>query len=95
VGDPNPNKAENKGVNPKMKHNQFADFHGHGWVYRKVYKKDRHGYLLDKDDKPITEKPLKDKDGNLVMEPTASRFRTRRLQGRPMWARTNGVKPST
>jgi hypothetical protein len=34
-------------LNPQARHTQFADFHGHGWVFRAVYKKDRHGNLLD------------------------------------------------
>lgn len=34
-------------LNPHLKHNQFADFHGHGWVFRAVYKHDRKGRLLD------------------------------------------------
>ncbi|MGN6545267.1 MAG: hypothetical protein ACTHK7_09490 [Aureliella sp.] len=34
-------------LNPYLKHTQFADFHGHGWVYRAVFKKDRQGRLLD------------------------------------------------
>jgi hypothetical protein len=34
-------------LNPQLKHTQFADFHGHGWVFRAVYKKDREGRLLD------------------------------------------------
>jgi hypothetical protein len=34
-------------LNPTLKHSQFADFHGHGWVFRAVYKKDRAGQLLD------------------------------------------------
>jgi hypothetical protein len=29
---------------------QFADYHGHGWNFMAVYKRDRHGNLLDKDD---------------------------------------------
>lgn len=33
--------------NDLLKHNQFADFHGHGWVFRAVQKKDRLGNLLD------------------------------------------------
>ncbi len=36
--------------NKQLKHTQFADFHGHGWVFRAVYKRDRKGNLLDKDD---------------------------------------------
>ena len=39
--------------NKKLEHTQFADFHGHGWVYRAVYKRDRRGNLLDKDDKVV------------------------------------------
>jgi LPXTG-motif cell wall-anchored protein len=37
-------------LNPKLKHTQFADFHGHGWVFRGVYKQDRKGNLLDAQD---------------------------------------------
>jgi hypothetical protein len=39
--------------NPVLKHNQFADYHGHGWVFRAVFKKDRKGHLLDLDDQII------------------------------------------
>ena len=34
-------------LNPYLKHSQFADFHGHGWVFRAVFKKDRRGNMLD------------------------------------------------
>ncbi|QQV77683.1 hypothetical protein H5J25_02495 [Sphingomonas aliaeris] len=34
-------------VNPKAKDTQFADYHGHGWNFRAVYKRDREGHLLD------------------------------------------------
>ncbi|MBI3780016.1 MAG: hypothetical protein HY278_02995, partial [candidate division NC10 bacterium] len=34
-------------LNPKLKQTQFADFHGHGWTFRTVYKQDRKGNLLD------------------------------------------------
>ena len=34
-------------VNPKAKDTQFADYHGHGWNFRAVYKRDRQGNLLD------------------------------------------------
>ena len=34
-------------VNPMLKHNQFADFNGHGWIYRNVFKTDRKGNYLD------------------------------------------------
>jgi len=42
-----------KDLNPHLRHTQFADFHGHGWVFRAVYKKDRHGNLLDHQGKII------------------------------------------
>jgi hypothetical protein len=34
-------------LNPQLKHTQFADFTGHGWIYRAVFKQDRKGNLLD------------------------------------------------
>ncbi|MBI4662953.1 MAG: hypothetical protein HY735_29440 [Verrucomicrobia bacterium] len=40
-------------LNPKLRHTQFADYHGHGWVFRAVFKKDRQGNLLDLDDNLI------------------------------------------
>ncbi len=38
-----------KDVNPKAKDTQFADYHGHGWNFRAIFKRDREGNLLDKD----------------------------------------------
>jgi hypothetical protein len=40
-------------LNPQLKHTQFADYHGHGWVFRAVFKHDRKGNLLDLDDNKI------------------------------------------
>ncbi|MDW8344195.1 MAG: hypothetical protein RMM51_06850 [Verrucomicrobiae bacterium] len=40
-------------LNPKLKHTQFADYHGHGWVFRAVFKKDRQGNFLDAEGRPI------------------------------------------
>lgn len=37
-------------LNPKLKHVQIADFHGHGWIFRYVWKRDSKGNLLDKND---------------------------------------------
>jgi hypothetical protein len=34
-------------INPKAEHTQFADYHGHGWNFRAVFKRDRKGNLLD------------------------------------------------
>jgi hypothetical protein len=36
-------------VNPKARDTQFADYHGHGWNFRAIYKRDREGNLLDAD----------------------------------------------
>ncbi len=41
-------------LNPKLKHTQFADYHGHGWIFRAVFKHDRKGNLLDLDDNIIS-----------------------------------------
>ncbi|HND63101.1 MAG TPA: hypothetical protein PLB90_16600, partial [Opitutaceae bacterium] len=40
-------------LNPQLKETQFADYHGHGWVFRAVFKKDREGNLLTLDDQVI------------------------------------------
>lgn len=34
-------------MNPDLENTQFADYHGHGWNFRAVFKKDRKGNLLD------------------------------------------------
>ena len=40
-------------LNPTLKDTQFADYHGHGWNFRAVFKRDRDGNLLDKDNKLV------------------------------------------
>lgn len=40
-------------LNPHMDKTQFADFHGHGWVFRAVFQKNRTGQLTDYFDKPV------------------------------------------
>lgn len=40
-------------LNPQLKNTQFADYHGHGWVFRAVFKKDRKGNMLDEQDKVV------------------------------------------
>lgn len=42
-------------LNPKLNDTQFADYHGHGWNFRAVFKRDRHGHLLDKDGTIVTD----------------------------------------
>lgn len=36
-------------LNPELNDTQFADYHGHGWNFRAIYKRDRKGHLLDED----------------------------------------------
>jgi hypothetical protein len=46
-------------LNPKLKNTQFADYHGHGWIFRAVFKHDRQGNLQDLGDNII---PFDDPD---------------------------------
>ena len=39
--------------NSQLKTTQFADFHGHGWVFRSAFNHDRKGNWLDKDGRQI------------------------------------------
>ncbi|HEX3954193.1 MAG TPA: hypothetical protein VHW90_11505 [Stellaceae bacterium] len=39
--------AEVSQLDPKLKDTQFADYHGHGWNFRAIFKRDRKGNLLD------------------------------------------------
>jgi hypothetical protein len=34
-------------LNPQLTDTQFADYHGHGWNFRAIFKRDRKGNLLD------------------------------------------------
>ncbi|MCZ7648707.1 MAG: hypothetical protein M5U26_26195 [Planctomycetota bacterium] len=50
--------------NSDFKQVQFADYHGHGWIFRNIYKLDRKGNLLDKDGKVVAhDSPDKFKKG--------------------------------
>ncbi len=39
--------ANVRDLNPRAKLTQFADYHGHGWNFRAIFKRDRAGNLLD------------------------------------------------
>ena len=41
-------------LNPKLEDTQFADYHGHGWNFRAIFKRDREGNLLDADGKIVS-----------------------------------------
>ncbi len=40
-------------LNPELKDTQFADYHGHGWNFRAILKRDREGNLLDAEGKIV------------------------------------------
>jgi hypothetical protein len=40
-------------LNAKAKQTQFADYHGHGWNFMAVFKRDRKGNLLDANDRVV------------------------------------------
>ncbi len=40
-------------LNSQAKNTQFADYHGHGWNFMAVFKRDRKGNLLDQDDRVV------------------------------------------
>jgi hypothetical protein len=42
-------------LNPQLKDTQFADYHGHGWNFRAVFKRDRKGNLLDAADNLVSD----------------------------------------
>ena len=70
-GDPKFLETLREEVNPQLKQNQFADFAGHGWIFRAVYSKDRKGNLLDADGKVIGPTVANDKLRRSVEETTA------------------------
>src|SRR5579862_1808147 len=45
--------ARTADLNGQMRLTKFADFHGHGWMFRAIFKHDRKGRLLDARDEPI------------------------------------------
>ncbi len=57
-------------LNPTLKDTQFADYHGHGWNFRAVFKRDREGNLLDAEGNIVSpddpEKWRKEGEGKFV-----------------------------
>ncbi|QTN30710.1 hypothetical protein HZ993_20300 [Rhodoferax sp. AJA081-3] len=53
-GDPEFSKKVSE-LNPTLNDTQFADYHGHGWNFRQVFKRDRKGTLLDTDNQPVAD----------------------------------------
>jgi hypothetical protein len=42
-------------LNPQLRDTQFADYHGHGWNFRAVFKRDRAGTLVDAENRPVAD----------------------------------------
>ena len=42
-------------MNDEMRDTQFADYHGHGWNFRAIFKRDRDGTLLTAEGDPISD----------------------------------------
>ena len=57
-------------LNPELKDTQFADYHGHGWNFRAIFKRDREGNLLDAEGNVVAnddpEKWRKEGEGKFV-----------------------------
>ena len=66
IGRFNPEEAASRGLwgdpeflktvsekNPQLKNMQVSDYHGHGWMFTRVYSRDRKGNLLDANGQPI------------------------------------------
>ena len=47
-------KTGTSDFNALLKNTQFADSHGHGWLFRRVFKRDRKGNLLDAQDNIVS-----------------------------------------
>ena len=64
--------------NRGLSRTQIADFHGHGWLYRAVFKRDRKGNLLD-----TAGDIVPDADGDLLWEALQNPTPEERESGRP------------
>lgn len=42
-------------LNSQASHTQFADFHGHGWIFKAVFRKNREGQFLDYQGKVVSQ----------------------------------------
>ncbi|REJ92419.1 MAG: hypothetical protein DWQ35_12235 [Planctomycetota bacterium] len=67
-------------LNPLLTKTQFADFHGHGWVFRAVFKKDREGFLLDRQGRRV--KPV---DSAKLMQAVALPQQVKKLHRNRDW----------
>jgi hypothetical protein len=57
--------------NKQLTRTQFADFHGHGWIFRAVFKRNRKGELIDRDGNPLLDaggKPVESVDADKLWQ---------------------------
>lgn len=47
--------TESSSLNSQLEYTQFADFHGHGWMFQAVFRKDRRGIPVDTFGNPVPE----------------------------------------
>jgi hypothetical protein len=64
--------------NRQLENTQIADYHGHGWLYKAVFKRDRKGNLLDSQGEIVS-----NADGNLLWESLRNPTEEERDTGRP------------
>ncbi len=64
--------------NRQLSNTQIADFHGHGWLYKAVFKRDKRGNLLDSAGDIVP-----NADGNLLWESLRNPTDEERETGRP------------
>jgi hypothetical protein len=77
--DPNFSADVNE-LNPKLTDTQFADYHGHGWNFRAIFKRDRKGNLLDDANNVIPQRPAEVQEGGASrLDPCRFRHAMRRL----------------
>jgi LVIVD repeat len=74
--------------NEKLETTQFADYHGHGWNFRAIFKRDREGNLLDADGNMAT---YGTETANIVLPDDPEKFR-RKGEGKFVDAGTNPGK---
>ena len=54
-------------LNPELNDTQFADYHGHGWNFRAIFKRDRDGNMLDADGNIVKEDDPKWREKTVLM----------------------------
>ena len=69
--------------NNQLPQTRFADFHGHGWLFRAVFKRDRKGNLLDSSNNVVSN-PTPEQLTAALSNPTLDESRAGRPPGLPV-----------